>query len=198
MRKLAVFYPGIGYTADMPLLYYSRRLAASRGYEIKLLPYGGFPQGVRGDREKMAACWQLALTQAEAMLADTDLTTYDGILFVGKSIGTVVAARFAARSPAAGRIRLVLYTPMEDTFVYPFDDAVVFTGDEDPWVGGMDSRIPELCHRRGIPCFRIPRANHSLESGDCLEDIRALSCVMEETARFMDGSRDTADTNGET
>lgn len=191
MRKLAVFFPGIGYTVDMPLLHYSRRLAASRGYGIKLLPYGGFPQGVRGDREKMAACWQLALTQAEAMLADVDLTAYDDVLFVGKSIGTIVAARLAARSPAADRIRLVLYTPTEDTFVYPFDRAVVFTGDADPWVGGADSRIPELCRQRGIPCIRIPQANHSLESGDCLRDIRMLSLVMEETARFTDGAQVT-------
>lgn len=204
MRKLAVFFPGIGYTADMPLLHYSRRLAASRGYEIKLLPYGGFPRGVRGDREKMAACWQLALSQAEEMLADTDLTAYDDVLFVGKSIGTVVAARLASRSPAADRIRMVLYTPMEDTFVYPFDRAIVFTGDADPWVGGADSRVPELCRRRGIPCFVIPQANHSLESGDCLEDVRVLSRIMAETARFMDGSRDDAisaeqpdNTNGE-
>ena len=204
MRKLAVFFPGIGYTADMPLLYYSRSLAAERGYEIKLLPYGGFPRGVRGDRDKMAACWQLALTQAEEMLADTDLTAYDDILFVGKSIGTVVAARLASRSPAAGRIRLILYTPMEDTFVYPFDDAIVFTGDADPWVGATDSRIPELCRRRDIPCVRFPEANHSLEIGDGLRDVRALSRVMEETAGFMDGSRNAVipaqqpdNTNGE-
>ena len=168
MRKLAVFFPGIGYTVEMPLLHYSRRLAAARGYEIKLLPYGGFPRDVRGDREKMAECYRRALTQAEDMLADTDMTVYDEILFVGKSVGTIVAARLAAKSPAADRIRLVLYTPMEDTFVYAFDRAIVFTGADDPWVGGADSCIPDLCRRRGIPCLGIPRANHSLESVDCL------------------------------
>ena len=33
MKKLAVFFPGIGYTADKPLLYYSRKLAAELDYE---------------------------------------------------------------------------------------------------------------------------------------------------------------------
>ena len=36
MPKLAVIFPGIGYTAYKPLLYYSRRIAANFGYEIKL------------------------------------------------------------------------------------------------------------------------------------------------------------------
>ena len=31
--KLAVFFPGIGYHCDKPLLYYSRKLAQECGYE---------------------------------------------------------------------------------------------------------------------------------------------------------------------
>ena len=54
-RKLAVFFPGIGYTMDRPLLHFSRRIAADLGYELRPLPYTGFPSGVRGDREKMEA-----------------------------------------------------------------------------------------------------------------------------------------------
>ena len=34
MKKLAVFFPGIGYTVDKPLMHYSRRLAANAGFEI--------------------------------------------------------------------------------------------------------------------------------------------------------------------
>ncbi len=190
-RRLAVFFPGIGYTNDRPLLYFSRRLAAERGYDVRLLNYGGFPSGVRGDRAKMAECFRLALTQAEAALAGTRLTAYDEILFVGKSVGTIVAARLAAKSPAGDRVRLVLYTPLEDTFVYAFGPAIAFTGTADPWVGGGgDGRdvnaIPRICRERGIPCAVLPDANHSLETGDCLADIRALAHIMETTARFID------------
>ena len=185
--KLAVFFPGIGYTADMPLLHYSRRLAAGLGYEIRLLNYGGFPQGVRGDREKMAACYRLALTQAEEMLSDVDLTVWEDILFVGKSVGTIVAARLASKSPARDRIRLVLYTPMEDTFRFPFGTAAAFTGSADPWVGGEKSRITTLCGEREIPCLVIPGANHSLETGDPMLDIDNLKTVMDRTGRFMRG-----------
>jgi len=185
VKRLAVFFPGIGYTLDMPLLYHSRRLAAAAGYEIKLLPYGGFPGNVRGDREKMAECFRLALTQAQAMLVDTHLTAYDDIVFAGKSIGTILAARFAAKSPAGDRIRLVLYTPMEEAFVRPSGRAVAFTGSADPWVGGADGRIPALCKQRGIPCRVIDGANHSLETGDPLRDLDVLRDIMAETERFL-------------
>ena len=30
-KKIAVFFPGIGYTCDKPLLYYSAKLAAAKG-----------------------------------------------------------------------------------------------------------------------------------------------------------------------
>lgn len=34
MKKLAVFFPGIGYTVDKPLMHYSRRLAVDAGKKI--------------------------------------------------------------------------------------------------------------------------------------------------------------------
>ena len=38
--KLAVIFPGIGYTADKPLLYYASRLARHYGYQILAVSYG--------------------------------------------------------------------------------------------------------------------------------------------------------------
>ena len=60
MSKLAVVFPGIGYTVDKPLLHYSRRLAADAGYEIKLLPYAGFPKKVKGDKGRMADIYRVS------------------------------------------------------------------------------------------------------------------------------------------
>ena len=82
MSRLAVIFPGIGYTADKPLLHYSRRIAERAGYEIKILPYGGFPKKVRGDREKMRKCFELALEQSEKLLAGINLDSYSDILFI--------------------------------------------------------------------------------------------------------------------
>ena len=185
MSRLAVIFPGIGYTADKPLLYYSRRIAAARGYEIRIMDYSGFPPKVKGDRKRMEESYAIALRQTEEMLSGTDLTGYEDVLFIGKSIGTIVAAGLAADPMYAERTALVLYTPLEETFSFPLRDAVVFTGSADPWVGGEKSRISALSARKGIPCFLIDGGNHSLETGDALKDIANLQKIMEETRSFL-------------
>ena len=52
-KKIAVLFPGIGYHTDKPLLYYSKKLARKRGYEIVEVKYGPLPSGVKGNAEKM-------------------------------------------------------------------------------------------------------------------------------------------------
>ena len=194
LHKLAVIFPGIGYTADKPLLYFSRRIAVDCGYEIRIMDYKGFPPKVKGDRNRMEESFFIALRQAEEMLAGVDFTEYEDVVFIGKSIGTIVAAKIAADaasgtasdSPAKARIRQVLYTPLEDTFRFPIGEAIAFTGDDDPWVGKENSRIPALCKERGIPCRLVPHANHSLESKDVFADMKELRKVMKETEAFLE------------
>lgn len=190
MKKAAVFFPGIGYTVEKPLMYYSRRLASREGYEIRLLPYSGFPDNVKDNRTKMEEAFQTALSQSRSMMADLDLGSYEEILFIGKSIGTIVAAAIASQNIAEGRvgkhkIRLILYTPLEDTFSFPVEDAVVFTGLADPWTGKEAARIPGLCRERNIPCYTYPDANHSLETGNMGTDLDNLKQIMEKTEEFM-------------
>lgn len=185
MKKLAVIFPGIGYTADKPLLHYSRRIAANHGFEIRIMGYTGFPPKIQGDRDRMKQSFQIALEQSVGMLSDVDFTTYDDVLFIGKSIGTIVAAKIASESPGKDRIRLILYTPLEDTFSFKFGEAIAFTGDDDPWVGRDKSRIFSICEKRKIPCRLVPYANHSLESKDPFIDMKELYRIMKETERFI-------------
>ncbi len=187
MSKLAVIFPGIGYTADRPLLHYAGRIARENGYEVMILNYTGFPAKVRGDRSKMVESYQIALKQAEEMLSAVDPGAYDDVLFIGKSIGTIVAAKIASESSAKENIRQIMYTPLEDTFSFTTGDAVVFTGTDDPWVGGEKSRISGMCADRGIPCTQVSGANHSLETNDTDLDIKNLYGIMKETERFILG-----------
>ena len=186
MNKLAVFFPGIGYTPDKPLMYFSRRIAAAHGCDILIMDYKGFPPKIMGDRGRMEQSFRIALEQAEAKLSGTDLDAYDDILFIGKSIGTAVAAKIASESSVRDRIRMILYTPLEETFSFDFGDAIAFTGDADPWVGKEKSRICGICESRGIPCSLVPHANHSLESGDIFTDMQELYRIMKETERFVE------------
>lgn len=187
MSKLAVIFPGIGYTADKPLLHYSRRIAAKLGYETRVMNYSGFPKKIQGDRARMEQSFQIALEQSEEMLSEVDFFSYEDILFIGKSIGTIAAAKIASDSPVKDRIRLVLYTPLEETFSFDFGEAIAFTGDDDPWVGRDKSRIFPICEERRIPCTLIPYANHSLETEDPFMDLKMLYRIMKQTEIFILG-----------
>ena len=66
LHKLAVIFPGIGYTADKPLLYFGRRIAVEYGYEVRIMDYKGFPPKVKGDRNRMEESFFIALRQAAA------------------------------------------------------------------------------------------------------------------------------------
>ena len=182
-KKIAVFFPGIGYTLDKPLLYYSRKLIASAGYDIRLLPYTGFPEKILGDRGKMKESYRIALEQTKDMLSDVNFRAYDDILFVGKSIGTAVATEYAAQIQK--QVRFVLYTPLEETFLFPIGDGIVFTGLDDPWVGKENSKIGAMCSENDIPCTLIPAGNHSLETGNVQVDIENLQMIMNKTKEFL-------------
>lgn len=180
--KLAVLFPGIGYTCDKPLLYYSGKLAAVRGYEIKQVPYGNFPPDVKGSAEKMEKAFYSALAQAEAILKDTDFADRE-VLFISKSIGTAVAAAYAKEHGL--QVRSISFTPVEQTFLFARGDGIMFHGTADPWAKDTD-RIREGCEKIGQPLYLVEGANHSLETGDTETDIRNLQKIIKQVGEYMD------------
>lgn len=180
--KLALIFPGIGYHEDKPLLYYARKIAAKYDYEIRCVHYPTFAGNIKGDAVKMREFADLALQKAEEDLRELDLTQYEEVLLVGKSIGTAVAGAFAQAHEL--QARCVLYTPLEMTFTYDFRDCIAFTGTADPWVD--PERLRTICERQGIDLRRIAEANHSLETGDVLTDLANLTRIMEETENYVE------------
>ena len=184
MSKLAVVFPGIGYTADKPLLYYSRKIAAECGYDdIRVIAYTGFPAKILGDREKMTESYRIALKQSGEMLADTDFSSYDEVLFIGKSIGTAVAAQIAAETLQP--VQLLLYTPLEETFRLPLnpEETIAFHGTGDPWASTEE--IVRVCGEKGIPLYLTKKANHSLERGIVKKDLKTIRRVMRTVEEFV-------------
>ena len=179
--KLAVLFPGIGYHCDKPLLYYSAKLARAAGYAVLPVPYGGFPEKVRGDADKLRACMEMAWSQAEALLGAVDWAGRRDILFIGKSIGTVVAARYARERGI--EVRSVLLTPLGETFRFVRGSAVAFHGTADPWA--ETDAIVAACRQRGIPLWLTEGANHSLETGDVSRDVWTLAETVARIGAFI-------------
>lgn len=192
MKKLAVIFPGIGYHADKPLLYYAKEIARYDGYEIIDVNYRGFPEKVKGDIARMRESFDLALSQAENILESVDFESVDELLFIGKSVGTAVAGCYAAKHNL--KPRYVIYTPVEMTFEYKYEDAIVFNGTHDSWTNSQ--AIRSLCEEQNIPVYITPFANHSLEveekemlgkSDTTLDELnlKNMAVIMQHTREFI-------------
>ena len=219
--KAVVLFPGIGYTADRPLLYYARKLAERQGYDrtvsVQYVYRGG---NIRGNQEKMREAFAELYRQAEAALSEISWEDCSGILFISKSIGTVIAAAYAQSHGI--KAKHLLYTPLAETFRFagafqaaepsrsaePSGSAdysrsaepsgstessrseqsdsagtIAFLGTKDPW--SDVNEVQRACEHLSVPLKLIEDANHSLETGDPVRDIRILEAVMEETQKFL-------------
>lgn len=151
--KIAVVFPGIGYHADKPLLYYAKKLAKQAGYTIQEIRYGSFEDKakIRGNRGQMERAFDSAYEDVKAQL-DTEKLRGADVILIGKSIGTIAACAFAEEFQITAR--QILYTPLEDTFRFIQKNGrehgcVAFFGSSDQWTD------PEIlrgaCMERRIP-----------------------------------------------
>lgn len=209
---LAVIFPGLGYGADRPLLYYAGKLAREAGYNLVTVSYGELPRVERPvlgkplDTERLEECFRLALERAAHQLAavpgsvqlpwaDADGTAGVGagadgpdILLISKSIGTAVGAAWAASCGLSPR--QLLYTPVSRTFDFPLARSIAFHGTADPWIASGECTAG--CRAAGVPLHTFEGANHSLECADVQESIRNLALAMRLTGEFIAGRAEAA------
>ena len=178
--KLAILFPGIGYHKDKPLLYYAGKLARTAGYEVMSVAYHDIEKKLE-DPEVMKKGVKKAYAQVEEQLSGVNLADYDDILFIGKSIGTIVLAKYASDHDI--KAKQIWYTPLTATFTYAQENIIAFIGDEDPCSDYED--IKKLADKKKVALYTYPGCNHSLESGDVLHDIKVLASVMDKTEEYI-------------
>lgn len=179
--KISILFPGIGYHCDKPLLYYSARLAKEKGYDVLPLKFSDFPEGAKGSAEKMIKAAEHALSQAEEQLAGTDLSRYDEIVLIGKSIGTKAALAFREKHGISAKA--VLLTPLEMTFEHDTDGCIAFHGTSDQWAD--TNEIKRLCNEHGVPLYEYANANHSIETNDVFLNLEYLRDVIGKIGAFL-------------
>lgn len=182
VNKIAVIFPGIGYHKDKPLLYYAAKLAKQHGYEIISIEYHDMPQKIRGNSEMMAIAAELAIVQSRDALQNIPINSATELLLIGKSIGTIAAAHFAAECDA--NIRQIWYTPLEATFTIGSQcPCIAFLGEDDPW--SDVEKVKQMAETLHIPMDTYSGCNHSLECGDVMRNLEILQDVMEKTAVYL-------------
>ena len=182
MSKIAVYFPGIGYHCDKPLLYYSRNIACELGYKnYRNVSYTYNAGNIRGNEEKMKEAYEALFLQTETGLADIVWSDHDDVLFISKSIGTIIATSYA-RKYGLSDARHILYTPLAQTYVFAPNHAIGFIGTADPW--SDTDEIIQLSNTNNIPLTVYDDCNHSLECNNTLKNLEILKDVMQRTMDF--------------
>ena len=132
MRNLMILFPGIGYHCDKPILYYGKKIAVMNGYtDCISLSYSYDGKNLRDNAAEMEKAFNSLYEQAEKQLNGVEFNQYDEILFVSKSIGTVIAAAYARKHSI--KCRMIFYTPLAQTYSYDVEEGIAFIGMKDPW-----------------------------------------------------------------
>lgn len=180
--RLAILFPGIGYHIDKPLLYYARKIAKENDYqEIICLNYSYHGENIRGNEKKMQEVFEILFQQAAEQLKEIEFSKYEEILFISKSVGTIIASAYAEEHKIL--CRQILYTPLEQTYQYQHKDAIAFIGSKDPWSDVKAVKI--LSGEQQVPINEYEDADHSLETTNTLQNIEVLKDVMHKTERYI-------------
>ncbi|MCM3628500.1 alpha/beta hydrolase [Paenibacillus glycanilyticus] len=174
-KRLAVLFPGQNYSCELPLLHYAGKTALQSGYDIVLLEYGHQAARTSLDIQSLTRLIEESYQSIQHLLPQ-----YEHVVFVSKSLGTVVAGE--VHKMLQREIRHIFLTPLERTIPYLNTyDRIVIYGDKDEWFNW--DAAEQMEDNRGV--YVIPKANHGLETGDVEEHLGILSFVVQRYKEFF-------------
>ncbi len=178
---LALIFPGLRYTCDMPLLYYLTQVLLNKGIDVLQLNSDYTTESVKALQP--AERLQVMVTDAQAALetAFPDLG-YSNLILAGKSIGTLSLAMLLA-SGAAAEAACIWLTPL---LHYPFvgDSAVQHPGPALFVASQADETFePEsmalIKKQKNIKAILFEEADHSLlMPGDIYKSLEIMDQVV--------------------
>lgn len=170
MKNLVVTFPGIR-GCEIPLLYFGAKYYEDKGYEKIFV---GHPALDELDFDGL-------YEDARNQLRTVDFSSFDKVVFIGKSMGTVVAGRIkeTLQIPAT----LILLTPIEETLPYirqNNDIVLIAAGSKDRYLA--TEKLQEICMKEQIPYYIEPGVGHRME---VMNDIdRNLQVIANVIGRF--------------
>ena len=187
---LALLLPGIGYTADMPLLHYSGHLLLQHAVELLVVDYAYsqnpvFHAATQPEREQwlledVTGAWDAAVTQHQ----------YGRFTLIGKSLGTLAMGQLLLAKPELSSAATIWLTPLlgEHRLVevmrrHRGPSLIAIGTADDAYVAEALTRIQAETDAGTI---LIEGADHGLEvPGDALGSVRMLERVMRRVDQFL-------------
>ena len=156
-KKIVISFPG-GRGSEIPLLYFAAKHYEDLGYEKRFINHPAYGE----------ECLEVLMENAEKVLQSIAFEEYEDIIFVAKSIGTLVACRLKEKCNVSAS--LILFTPLEDTLPYINSEnniLLVSAGDKDRYLEA--GTLKELCEKEKINYYIEPNVGHRME---VLNDLR--------------------------
>lgn len=186
---LAILFPGLRYTCDMPLLYYLTRLLAQRRVDVLQMhtDYTSLAFQQSGRLEQAQWIGADALAAVQAGLAQR---SYTRLILAGKSIGTLALAQLVM-SGLQPEPSMIWLTPLlHQAWVV---NAAQQAGGPALFLCGSDdatydaSSLARLRQKDSVQALVLEHANHSLEiAGDSARSIQYMAQILDFEARFLD------------
>ena len=167
-KKIVISFPG-GRGYEIPLLYFGSKHFEDKGYEKIFVNH---PASGEKDFDSL-------LENAGKVVESIDFREYDDVVFIGKSIGTLIACRIKEKYniPAS----LILFTPVEGALPYINKDnniLLVAAAEKDRhW----DTKIlQEHCKKVNVKCYVEPNIGHRMEvMNDLCRNLEVIRNVIE-------------------
>lgn len=174
-KRIVVIFPGGNYSADCPLLYYAGFKYETRDYEKVTINFQESTNKNNSFDENVDSCKSMALNQLKSI----DFFDFEDVVFVSKSIGTVIAGWMEEK--LAVKVRHIFLTPIQETLPYIKKDKniiAVISGTKDKY---LDSEfLKNHCKENDIFLKQIEGAGHRLEIwGDMDRNIDILREIVE-------------------
>lgn len=166
-KKIVISFPG-SRGCEIPLLYFASKRFEDLGYEKLFINYPTLGE----------SNVEVLLESTEKTLQTINFAEYESIVFVAKSIGTVVACKIKEKHkiPAS----LILFTPIKETLPYintRNDILLVAAGDNDRFL--ESDILCDICNKESINYYIEPNVGHRMEvKGDLKRNIGVVYNVI--------------------
>ena len=188
---VALLFPGFGYTAQMPVMYYSARMLAAHGADVLCVEYTYNKTSdfqALSDEEQSRWFYTDVSAACDAALSQRQ---YQQVSLVGKSFGTLAVGHLLTLGRHFPQVECMWLTPLLrndvliDQIKHANHHALFVIGTADQLFDA--AKLAELQQATGGEVMVIEGADHGLEiAGDVIHSLDVLKKVMEKMQEFLE------------
>jgi hypothetical protein len=189
-KMLAVLFPGMRYTCDKPLLYFTTELLLAKGYDVLQL-WANYRDDTFEQLSQAEQTIRLVSDGQALFNAGQQFGKYEKTLLCGKSLGTLIMAFILNLDQDFPNLQTIWLTPLLN--LPPVSESIL-KNQSPVFIAGSLSDFTfnsgpydQIGSNTNITSFIIEEADHSLEvPGDTLQSINILDTVIRKISDFVD------------